>query len=104
MMLFINSLLLIYYCNDCFNRVVRQETMASGIIQSILKEGDTSKLTEEEQSRICSILCTAEYCVETTLQLQDKLKEKVDQPLAEKIDLNSEHDLFLKFVFFIFFK
>jgi hypothetical protein len=62
----------------------------------ILKEGDTSKLLEEEQSRTCSILCTAEYCVETTIQLQDKLREKVDPLLADKIDLTTEHDLFLR--------
>lgn len=38
----------------------------------MLKEGEITKLTEEEQCRICSILCTAEYCMETTQQLQVK--------------------------------
>lgn len=67
---------------------------ASGFIQNILKEGEISKLTEEEQCRICSILCTAEYCMETSQQLEEKLKEKVDKELASKIDLNGEQDLF----------
>ena len=69
---------------------------ASGFIQNILKEGEISKLTEEEQCRICSILCTAEYCMETSQQLEEKLKEKVDKELASKIDLNAEQDLFHK--------
>ena len=69
---------------------------ASGFIQNILKEGEISKLTEEEQCRICSILCTAEYCMETSQQLEEKLKEKVDKELASKIDLNGEQDLFHK--------
>ena len=71
---------------------------ATGIIQNIFKEGEVSKLTEEEQCRICSILCTAEYCMETAQQLEEKLKEKVDKELATKIDLNAEQDMFHKYV------
>ncbi|RNA01236.1 vacuolar sorting-associated 53 -like protein, partial [Brachionus plicatilis] len=57
-------------------------------IQNMLKENQTSsianalsldskKLNDMEISKICSILCTTEYCLETTQQLEDKLKEKV---------------------------
>ena len=69
---------------------------ASSLIQSILKEGETVKLTEDEQYRTCSILCTAEYCFETTQQLEEKLKEKVDRELIENIDLRAEQDCFYK--------
>ena len=69
---------------------------ATGLIQSILKEGEVSKLTEEEQCRTCSILCTAEYCMETTQQLEEKLREKVDPALSPNIDLSSEQDMFHK--------
>ncbi|KAL5017534.1 hypothetical protein ScPMuIL_007123 [Solemya velum] len=72
----------------------RDISTASGLIQSILKEGEVMKLTEEEQCRICSILCTAEYSMETTQQLEEKLREKVDSELASKIDLNAEQDVF----------
>ena len=72
-------------------------TSATGLIQSILKEGgDITKLTEEEQCRICAILCTSEYCMETAQQLEDKLKEKVDPELATRIDLSAEQDMFHK--------
>ena len=71
---------------------------ATGLIQSILKEGEVSKLTEEEQCRTCSILCTAEYCMETTQQLEEKLREKVDPALSPNIDLSSEQDMFHKYV------
>jgi len=54
------------------------------------------KLTEDEQCQTCSILCTSEYCMETTQQLEDKLKEKVDKELVEKIDLRAEQDIFHK--------
>ena len=34
--------------------------------------------------------------METSQQLEEKLKEKVDKELASKIDLNGEQDLFHK--------
>ena len=44
----------------------------------------------------CSILCTAEYCMETSQQLEDKLKEKVDTELVDKINLSAEQDMYHK--------
>ena len=72
---------------------------ASNWLQSILKESsasDVAKLTEQEQCRVCSVLCTGEYCVETTQQLEEKLKEKVDSDLRDKICLNAEQEMFHK--------
>jgi hypothetical protein len=69
-------------------------TSASGLIQSILKEGEVTKFTEADQRLVCGILCTSEYCLETTQQLEDKLKEKVDPALAPKIELSQEMDMF----------
>lgn len=41
-----------------------------------------------------SILTTAEYCLETTQQLEGKLKEKIQSNLVDKVDLGPEQDLF----------
>lgn len=41
-----------------------------------------------------SILTTAEYCLETTQQLEEKLKEKVETSLVSKINLSQEQDIF----------
>ena len=90
-------------------RVSKQEitissiTSASNLLQSIIKEGgggggDVAKFTDDEQCRICSILCTAEYCMETTQQLEEKLKEKVDAQLVAGIGLAAEQDMFHKYV------
>lgn len=81
-----------------FSRQQPTIASASSLIQSLLKEGDVIKLTEDEQCQTCSILCTAEYCLETTQQLEDKLKEKVDRELVERIDLRAEQDVFHKSV------
>lgn len=45
-----------------------------------------------------SILTTAEYCLETTQQLEEKLREKTDKCYAEKINLSQEQDIFHKYV------
>lgn len=47
---------------------------------------------------ISSILSTAEYCLETTQQLEEKLKEKIDVTLKEKINMSQEQDIFHKYV------
>ena len=44
-------------------------------ISALLKEGlkestsEAPKFTPEEQYLVCSLLCTAEYCLDTTLQV-----------------------------------
>ncbi|XP_037321284.1 vacuolar protein sorting-associated protein 53 homolog isoform X1 [Pungitius pungitius] len=66
-------------------------------ISSLLKEKEASeaaKFTVDELCLICSILSTAEYCLATTQQLEEKLKEKVDKLLVERINLTGEMDTF----------
>jgi len=60
--------------------------LVEGTISSLLKEGnqELSKFSPEEQRLVCSILCTAEYCLDTSQQLEDKLKEKVTQKLQSQ--------------------
>lgn len=45
-----------------------------------------------------SILTTAEYCLETTQQLEEKLREKTDKCYSEKINLSQEQDIFHKYI------
>ncbi|XP_045629596.1 vacuolar protein sorting-associated protein 53 homolog isoform X2 [Ursus americanus] len=74
-------------------------TSSSGglTISSLLKEkegSEVAKFTLEELCLVCSILSTAEYCLATTQQLEEKLKEKVDVSLIERINLTGEMDTF----------
>ena len=48
-------------------------------------------LEPDEKVLVCSVIVTAEYIIETTQQLEAKLKEKVDRGLADSI----------RFVFYI---
>ncbi|XP_017770373.1 PREDICTED: vacuolar protein sorting-associated protein 53 homolog [Nicrophorus vespilloides] len=70
-----------------------QKMSTSGLMQnfsSLLKEGEATRFTKEEQGKICCILTTAEYCLETTQQLAEKLREKIEPELANQIDLTQE--------------
>nr|CAD7575517.1 unnamed protein product [Timema californicum] len=49
------------------------------------------------QNNLPNILTTAEYCLETTHQLEVKLKEKVDINLKDNINLSQEQDIFHKY-------
>lgn len=69
-------------------------TAAGNVIQNLLKEGDQPRYTRDEIVRLCCILTTAEYCVETVDQLEAKLKEKSDEAYTDKIDLSDEKDIF----------
>lgn len=65
---------------------------AAGLFQSFLKD-DSNSLTKGEIVLVCSIILTAHYCQETTLQLEKKLREKIDPPFKEKINLSGEFDV-----------
>lgn len=76
---------------------------AGSLIQSILKEGDAtkgdaSKFNEDEQRLICVMLCTAEYCMETSQQLEEKLIEKTDPKVSTQISLSAQQDIFHGYV------
>lgn len=43
---------------------------STGGLASILKDSGEVKFSKEEQSLTCCILCTADYCLETTQQVK----------------------------------
>ena len=76
--------------------VLSAATSAAGLLQSFLKEaeGGLKVLTKSEMCQVCSILLTANYCLETTQQLEKKLQEKVESNLTDQINMSAELDIF----------
>lgn len=83
--------------------VLSAASSAAGLLQSFLKEGEAKIFTKSELCQVCNILLTANYCLETTQQLEKKLQEKVEQTLVDKINMNAELDIFHGFVLSIIF-
>ncbi|CAG2123413.1 unnamed protein product, partial [Medioppia subpectinata] len=76
--------------------VLSAASSAAGLLQSFLKEaeGGVKVLSKSELCQVCSVLLTANYCLETTQQLEKKLQERVDQTLTDKINMSPELDIF----------
>lgn len=73
-------------------------TAAGNVIHNLLKEVDQPRYTRDEIIRLCCILTTAEYCLETVDQLETKLKEKCNLEYSDKIDLSDEKDIFHRII------
>ena len=68
----------------------KSATLAATMLKDVGSNGDI-KLTTDEQYTACCILNTAEYCLDTTEQLEGKLKQKIGE---EKVDLVAEQDVY----------
>lgn len=64
---------------------------AAGLLQSLLRDDGRSKM---DPNHVCSVILTADYCLETTQQLEKKLRDKIYPSLITKIDMKLELDLF----------
>lgn len=73
-------------------------TAAGQVIHNFLKEGDAQRFSRDDLIRICCVLTTAEYCLETVQQLEEKLKEKVAAAYVSKVDMSEEKDVFHRYV------
>lgn len=74
--------------------VLNAAISAAGLLQLSLKDGEVSRYSKFELCQICSVLLTANYCLETVQQLEKKLQDKVEPSLAEQINMSAEQDMF----------
>lgn len=52
------------------------------------------KVNIQEIHTACMILNTAEYCQNTSLQLEDRVKGKIQDALKEEVSFQAERDTF----------
>ena len=87
-----------HLCYSClFSRI--PTSTSSKLSLGSLRRGDTSSemcLNRDDLLAACCLLCTADYCLETTQQLQAKLQEKIDVALKERVDFTQEEECFRK--------
>ncbi|XP_065890421.1 vacuolar protein sorting-associated protein 53 homolog [Dysidea avara] len=87
------------YCNKLLAsnmpKLQQSKSMAGRLQQfgGLLKDTE-AQLSPEEICLACAIISTADYCVETTEQLESKMQEKIDEELSSKVDFSQEKDLF----------
>ncbi|XP_039748041.1 uncharacterized protein LOC120625145 [Pararge aegeria] len=72
--------------------------LVSNLHTLLRDDASAQRYTRPELCKITSVITTSEYCLETTVHLEQKLKEKIAPALADKIDLTPEQDLFHKMI------
>lgn len=75
-------------------KLQQSKSMAGRLQFGGLLRDTESQLSMEELCLTCAIISTADYCVETTEQLESKMKEKIDKEFSSKVDFSQEKDLF----------
>uniref|UniRef100_A0AAF5DFJ2 T-complex protein 1 subunit epsilon n=2 Tax=Strongyloides stercoralis TaxID=6248 RepID=A0AAF5DFJ2_STRER len=83
------------YANDCIVAFLPKDNSWNGLSATaslfphFVRDDTSQRLNDDQQFFICCLLATADWCAETTLQLQDKLKQRI-----ESIDFTNEVELF----------
>ncbi|CAG0915996.1 unnamed protein product [Notodromas monacha] len=57
-------------------------------------DSEAEKIPSFDVSRVCCILCTAEYCLETCSQLEGKIKEMLEPSYTENVNYSAETKCF----------
>ncbi|KAE9551032.1 hypothetical protein FO519_005766 [Halicephalobus sp. NKZ332] len=82
------------YAHGCLTaflpQVITQNSMTTAsLLQNLIREETTVRLTPDQRFFACCILATADWCAETTIQLQEKLKQRIPD-----LDLGQEMEVF----------
>lgn len=70
------------------------EEVLGGYLSKTDRKSNDGRLNQQEILAACTVLNTADYCAETTAQLEERLKRKIHEDLADKVSLEAEKDLF----------
>eukprot|EP00096_Caligus_rogercresseyi_P012763 TRINITY_DN5455_c0_g1_i2.p1 TRINITY_DN5455_c0_g1~~TRINITY_DN5455_c0_g1_i2.p1 ORF type:complete len:688 (-),score=266.96 TRINITY_DN5455_c0_g1_i2:196-2259(-) len=86
---------------DKLPNIIKDISSPAGFLQNVQsflasKESDSPglQLTPDEKVLVCTFLITSEYCLETTTQLEGKLKDIVDHEFRDSVSLREEIDVF----------
>ncbi|KAJ3206943.1 Vacuolar protein sorting-associated protein 53, partial [Dinochytrium kinnereticum] len=66
------------------------------VLASKLPRDDKKSYTEEEMRIACIVINTADYCSQTTAQLEEKLIDKIDEKYKGTVNFNQEAEALLK--------
>ncbi|GAA5915432.1 hypothetical protein JCM6882_001421 [Rhodosporidiobolus microsporus] len=70
-----------------------EEVLTAALIKFDRRSGEGRPNMQELQTA-CLVLNTAEYCLETASQLEERLREVIDPTLRDRVSLQHEKDLF----------
>ncbi|KAG6853779.1 hypothetical protein C0991_001490 [Blastosporella zonata] len=61
------------------------------------RSGDT-RYDVQELKHACKLINTADYCLSTASELEDKIREKINEEFKERVSFQAERDMFVRYV------
>ncbi|KAJ9094179.1 hypothetical protein QFC19_008030 [Naganishia cerealis] len=94
------------FSGEIFSRLLASEVLttlrygADDVLIASMKRVESRKSMDgrpnlQEIKNACLILNTADYCLQTSLQLEERLKETVDPPYNDQVSFDAEHEQFI---------
>ncbi|SCV69740.1 BQ2448_1134 [Microbotryum intermedium] len=77
-------------------KVYAEDVLAGALIKTDRRSIEGRGPSLHELQTACLVLNTAEYCLETATQLEERLIEKIDADLKAQVSLEREKDLFVQ--------
>ncbi|KAI3385999.1 hypothetical protein SNEBB_009319 [Seison nebaliae] len=81
------------FASTFFQNIISNTAAATESLFVSAKE--RQKLLKDDIQQICRVICTADYCIETTQQLELKMKSKINERLHSEISFAKEDDAFI---------
>lgn len=81
-------------------KIYAEEVLVAGLKRpaTFVRRSVETRLDMTELKNACVLINTADYCHQTALELEEKIREKVSDPFKEKISFQEECDLFVSAV------
>ncbi|KAG6335695.1 hypothetical protein ID866_3401 [Astraeus odoratus] len=70
----------------------------AGPPQNQVRKSVDTRFDASDLQQACLVINTADYCLKTASELEDKIKEKVSEKFKEKVTLQAERDLFVSVI------
>ncbi|KDE06776.1 hypothetical protein MVLG_02972 [Microbotryum lychnidis-dioicae p1A1 Lamole] len=77
-------------------KVYAEDVLAGALVKTDRRSVEGRGPSLHELQTACLVLNTAEYCLETATQLEERLIEKIDADLKAQVSLEREKDLFVQ--------
>ncbi|GLB36971.1 putative vps53-like, N-terminal [Lyophyllum shimeji] len=66
--------------------------------QTQSRRSNDTRFDPQELKHACILINTADYCLTTALELEDKIREKIKEEFKERVSLQEERDMFVSVI------
>ncbi|KAG5651871.1 hypothetical protein H0H81_007118 [Sphagnurus paluster] len=83
-------------------RIYAEDVLIAGLkrppSQTQSRRSNDTRFDPQELKHACMLINTADYCLTTALELEEKIREKVNEEFKDRISLQPERDMFVSVI------